>query len=54
VTRGDTLELFHKVYGSDSLWNDLKRGVSPSQIAARWQSSLSSFQASRQPFLLYS
>ena len=52
-TTGDTLTLFHKVYGSDSLWNHLRRGTSVSTIMAGWQSANASFRSARQPYLLY-
>ena len=51
--RGDELNLFHKVYGSTSLYNDLRRGVSPASIVSRWQGSVNSFLSSRQRYLLY-
>jgi uncharacterized protein YbbC (DUF1343 family) len=54
ATSGSMLDLFHKVYGSNSLWTDLQRGRPWQDIAASWQSSLSSFQSQRQPYLLYS
>jgi uncharacterized protein YbbC (DUF1343 family) len=46
------MNLFYKVYGSDSIRRDLatKR---PEQIVASWQPFLSKFRAERQPFLLY-
>jgi len=46
------MNLFYKVYGSDSIRRDLatKR---PEQIVASWQPFLSRFRAERQPFLLY-
>ncbi len=51
--RGDTLNLFHKVYGSESLYHDLRAGVAPSRIVARWEGSVSTFRAARQRYLLY-
>lgn len=53
TTRGDPLNLFHKVYGSDSLWRDLNRGRPAGQIIASWQSSLQRFRSERQRYLLY-
>jgi uncharacterized protein YbbC (DUF1343 family) len=53
ATRGDTLSLFHKVWGSESLWNTLRSGQSPSGLIASFQSSARSFAALRQPFLMY-
>lgn len=46
------MNLFYKVYGSDSIRRDLamKR---PEQIVASWQPFLSHFRAERQAFLLY-
>lgn len=53
ATRGDTLNLFHKVYGSDSLWRDLNRGRPVGQIIAGWQPHNSRFRSARQSYLLY-
>jgi uncharacterized protein YbbC (DUF1343 family) len=50
---GDKLSLFNKVYGSDSLMRDLKRGVPPSTIAAGWRRSNDAFLSKRQRYLLY-
>jgi uncharacterized protein YbbC (DUF1343 family) len=51
--RGDQLSLFNKVYGSDSLHRDLRRGVSPGAIASAWRGYENSFKSRRQAFLLY-
>lgn len=51
--RGDKLNLFNKVYGSASLYNDLRRGVSPLHIVAGWQRYNDSFKSRRQRYLLY-
>jgi uncharacterized protein YbbC (DUF1343 family) len=53
ATRGDDLNLFHKVYGSSSLWRDLNSRRAPGQIIADWQGSNQRFMSSRQPYLLY-
>ncbi|WP_449072350.1 exo-beta-N-acetylmuramidase NamZ family protein [Prosthecobacter sp.] len=50
---GSKLNLFHKVYGSESLHNDLRRGVPAHQITSRWQGANNSFRSQRQRFLLY-
>ena len=50
---GDQLSLFNKVYGSDSLRNDLMRGRSPSAIVASWRGYEDSFRGRRQKYLLY-
>ncbi len=50
---GSKLNLFHKVYGSESLYNDLRRGVPAHQITSRWQGANNSFRSQRQQFLLY-
>lgn len=50
---GSKLDLFNKVYGSESLYRDLRRGVSPLHIVAGWQRSNESFRARRQKYLLY-
>jgi uncharacterized protein YbbC (DUF1343 family) len=46
------MNLFYKVYGSDSVRRDLAT-KSPEQIIASWRPFLARFQAERQPFLLY-
>jgi uncharacterized protein YbbC (DUF1343 family) len=53
ATRGDTLNLFHKVYGSSSLWRDLNNRRAPGQIIAGWQVSINRFLSARQGYLLY-
>jgi uncharacterized protein YbbC (DUF1343 family) len=50
---GSKLNLFNKVYGSESLYRDLKRGVSPIHIVAGWQRYNDSFRSRRQRYLLY-
>jgi uncharacterized protein YbbC (DUF1343 family) len=50
---GDKLNLFNKVYGSESLHIQLRRGVPTSQIIAGWSGYNSSFRASRQRYLMY-
>jgi uncharacterized protein YbbC (DUF1343 family) len=50
---GSKLNLFHKVYGSESLYRDLRRGVSPAGIVASWQRSVDGFRGQRQRYLLY-
>lgn len=50
---GDKLSLFNKVYGSDSLIRDLRRGVNPAAIVASWKSSVTAFRGQRQRYLLY-
>ncbi|MES2707645.1 MAG: DUF1343 domain-containing protein [Verrucomicrobiota bacterium] len=53
ATRGDTRTLFHKVYGSDTLFNALASGRPVGSLIASWQPSLQAFRANRQPFLMY-
>jgi uncharacterized protein YbbC (DUF1343 family) len=53
ATTGDTLNLFHKVYGSDSLFRDLSSGRPVPSIMASWQASLNGFRSARQRFLMY-
>jgi uncharacterized protein YbbC (DUF1343 family) len=50
---GDQLSLFNKVYGSDSLYRNLRRGVPASSIVASWAGYENSFRAHRQRYLLY-
>ena len=52
-TPASTMSLFHKVFGSDSLANDLKRWESPGAIAAKWRSYNQRFRAERTRYLLY-
>ena len=49
---GEMMNLFYKVYGSDTIRRDLA-SKTPSQIIASWQPFLSRFHSDRQPFLLY-
>jgi uncharacterized protein YbbC (DUF1343 family) len=50
---GDKLNLFHKVAGSDSLYQNLRRGVPASRIISGWGSYTQSFRSSRQRHLMY-
>lgn len=50
---GDKLNLFNKVYGSESLYHNLRRGVPASRIVAGWSGYTNSFRSSRQRHLLY-
>lgn len=50
---GDKLNLFHKVYGSESLYSNLRRGVPASRIVAGWGGFTQSFRSARQRHLLY-
>lgn len=50
---GDKLNLFHKVYGSEALYQTLRRGAPVSRLIAGWQSYVHSFRASRQKYLMY-
>jgi uncharacterized protein YbbC (DUF1343 family) len=49
---GEKLNLFYKVYGSDTIRHDLAT-MSPGEIIASWQPLLERFRAERAPFLLY-
>ena len=49
---GEMMNLFYKVYGSDTICRDLAT-KKPEQIVASWQPFLSRFRAERQPYLLY-
>jgi uncharacterized protein YbbC (DUF1343 family) len=51
--KGSQLNLFHKVYGSDSLRRDLMRGRSPGSIVSSWSGFEKSFRDKRQRYLLY-
>jgi len=50
---GNKLDLFNKVYGSDSLANDLRRGRPVRDIVASWQAGHAKFRLVRRPYLLY-
>lgn len=50
---GDKLNLFHKVYGSESLYQQLRRGVPATQIIGSWTGYTNSFRNQRQKHLLY-
>jgi uncharacterized protein YbbC (DUF1343 family) len=50
---GSKLNLFNKVYGSESLYTNLRRGVPASRIAAGWNSYVQSFRSQRQRYLMY-
>jgi uncharacterized protein YbbC (DUF1343 family) len=50
---GDKLNLFHKVYGSESLYQNLRRGVPAGRIVAGWSSYTASFRSARQRHLMY-
>lgn len=50
---GSQLNLFNKVYGSDSLRRDLMRGRSPGSIVSSWSGFENSFRGKRQRYLLY-
>lgn len=52
-TTGSKLNLFHKVYGSESLYDQLRRGVPASRIVSGWSGWVSSFRNDRQRHLLY-
>ena len=53
ATRGDTLTLFHKVWGSDALWGALKAGVPAGRVIAGFQGYARQFAGQRAPFLIY-
>ncbi len=51
--KGDQLNLFHKVCGSDSVYRQLRSGGSAMSIVASWQRPNAAFRSSRQRYLLY-
>lgn len=53
ATKGDKLNLFHKVYGSTALWDSLRAGRQPGSLIATWRDENTRFRSRRQPFLLY-
>lgn len=53
ASRGDTVTLFNKVWGSDSLWRALHARTPAGRIIAGFQGYARGFAGSRQPFLLY-
>jgi uncharacterized protein YbbC (DUF1343 family) len=52
-TTGSKLNLFHKVYGSEDLYEQLRRGQSGEKIVAGWSSFCQQFRGQRQRYLLY-
>jgi uncharacterized protein YbbC (DUF1343 family) len=50
---GDKLNLFHKVYGSEALYQTLSRGAPVSRLISGWQGYVQSFLSARQPYLMY-
>jgi uncharacterized protein YbbC (DUF1343 family) len=50
---GDKLNLFHKVYGSEALYQSLRRGAPVSRLIDGWQGNVQSFRAARQKHLMY-
>jgi uncharacterized protein YbbC (DUF1343 family) len=50
---GDKLNLFHKVYGSEALHAQLRRGVAAETIVAGWRRTVDGFRGRRQRYLLY-
>ena len=52
-TSSSGMNLFHKVYGSDSFARDMRRGRDPRSVIAEWQSSRTRFLSERQRFMLY-
>lgn len=47
------MNLFHKVYGSEGLARDLRRGVDPGVIAKRWEAGNATFRRKRSSYLQY-
>jgi uncharacterized protein YbbC (DUF1343 family) len=47
------LDLFYKCYGSQSIRDQLERGVAVPRIVDSWKSANNRFEAERGPFLLY-
>ena len=45
--------IFWKIYGSESLRNQLEGGTSPARIIAGWQRGVESFRSARQSYLIY-
>ena len=49
----DSDGIFWKIYGSESLRNQLEGGTSPARIIAGWQRGVESFRSARQSYLIY-
>ncbi len=47
------LDIFYKVYGSQSIRQDLARGVPPQRIVASWERGIEQFRNERRAALLY-
>lgn len=52
-TPSSTMNLFHKVYGSDSLARQLRNGTPGRTIAAQWKGYANRFKSSRTRYLIY-
>ncbi len=52
-TPSSAMNIFNKVYGSESIKAQLKNGTDPRTIIDSWRSYHASFRSARQPYLLY-
>src|SRR5713101_2715387 len=52
-TSASKLNIFFKVYGSDSIRSQVERGTATPRIIASWQSNVQNFRRERSPYLLY-
>ncbi len=52
-TTQSSMNIFHKVYGSDNLRGQLASGKTPANIITSWKGSHDRFRKDRKPYLLY-
>jgi len=52
-TSASSMNIFHKVYGSDNLRGQLASGKTPAKIITSWKASHDRFRKERKPYLLY-
>jgi uncharacterized protein YbbC (DUF1343 family) len=53
LSHGDKLDMFYKVYGSESIRAQVEHGTPPSRIATGWSSNIVHFEIERKQYLLY-
>ncbi len=53
TTSSSSMNIFNKVYGSESIKSQLKSGVDPRKIVDSWRGYHAQFRSQRAPYLLY-
>jgi len=49
----DKLDIFWKVYGSRTIYDQLRKGIPVDQIAQTWKPSIDKFKSERREYLFY-